>query len=140
MSSNENDYEQEELKKALKIIADNVDNKSAIGEPRTGYLEYINLVPLTLFSLFLGTDRQENLKSPLSIFYKITLILGLAVVYLICGSFSFISYYYGSENYMYKFTSISLWFFMFFVIIMLFPIKPIFEAKNDKYLSRVFSR
>ena len=125
-------YEQQELNSSLILLADNVDieSESGIGEPRTSYLEYINLVPLTLFSLFLDTNKQENLKSPLSIFYKLTLILGLAVVYLICGSFSFVSYYYGSENYMYKFTSIAWWIFMFFVIILLFPIKPIFTKKN----------
>jgi len=140
LNNNAKIYNDEDVVHTMQVVAANVVNKSGIGEPRTGYLEYMNLVPLILFSLFLDTDKQENLKSPLSTFYKLSLILGLAVVYLLCGSLSFVSYYYGSQNYMYKLTSITWWVFMFFIIIMLFPIKPSFEIKTNKYLSRIFSR
>lgn len=140
MSYIEDEKNDDKLIPVLQIIATNVDNKSGIGEPRTSLLEYVNYVPLTLFSLFLDTDKRENLKSPLSIFYKLSLILGLAVVYFICGFLSFISYYYGIQNYNYILTSIAWWFLMFFVIIMLFPITPVFESKPNTYLSRISSR
>jgi len=127
-------------KNSIQILAPRVDSKSGIGEPKTYLLEYANYVPLTLFSLFLDIEKRENLKNPLSIFYKLTLILGLAVVYFICGSLAFVSYYYGSQNHNYILSSISWWFLMFFVIIILFPIKPVFESKTDTYLSRISSR
>jgi hypothetical protein len=138
MSSDEK--KEDELIHTMQVIAANVDNKSGIGEPKTGYLEYANYLPLTLFSIFLDTDKLENLKTPLSTVYKLSLILGLAVVYIICGSLSFVAYYYGSQNYTYILTSIAWWFLMFFVIIMLFPVKPIFEIKTNRYLSRISGR
>jgi vacuolar-type H+-ATPase subunit I/STV1 len=140
MSSNNRVISEDEMIRAYQILAANKDTGSGVGEPKTSLLEYANYVPLTLFSLFLDTDKREKLTSPLSIFYKLSLVLGLAVVYFMCGFLSFISYYYGSQNYNYILTSIAWWFLMFFVIIMLFPIKPVFESKPNIYLSRISSR
>lgn len=141
MSSIENKEKKEnELIHTMQIVAENVDNTSGIGEPKTGYLEYINIVPLILFSTFLNTNKIEDIKTPLSIFYKLVLILCLAIVYILCIAPSIIPYYYSNPNFIYIITSISWWFLMFFVIIIISNIKPIFSISQNKHLSRIWSR
>ena len=129
-----------ELIHTMQVVAENVDNKNGLGEPKTSYLEYLNLVPSSLFSIFLNTDKIENIQMPLSTLYKLVLILCLAIVYLICTSLTFIPYYYKNIEFMYILTSITWWFFMFFILIILFPVKPIFSIAQNKYLSRIWSR
>lgn len=126
MNNNENN--QNELIEAMVNIAKTKNAKDGSTNDKISYLENLNSIPYNLFAMFLNTNNISLLKYPLSFFSKLSFIISLAIVYILSIFICIIPYYYKDNELNYILNSIFIWISMFFIIIIIFPIKMTFQA------------